>query len=92
MTARHKPYSGTLFINEATQELFTLVYAVDDMTVCIAHGGTTCDPKRIIIDFDAFDEYRGSGGPSVGCCLTNLYYPRNRAIVILSSVSLPGTL
>lgn len=61
MTAGHEPYSGTLFINEATQELLTLVYAVDDMTVCIAHGGTTCDPKGIIIDFDTFDEYCGSG-------------------------------
>jgi hypothetical protein len=34
--------------------MLTLVYAVDDMMICIAHGGTTCDPKGIIIDFDTF--------------------------------------
>lgn len=62
MVGGHEPYSGTLFINEATQELFTFAYAVDDMAVCIAHGGTTCDPKGIItIDLDTLDEYRASG-------------------------------
>lgn len=62
MVAGHEPYSGTLFINEATQELFTFAYAVDEMAVCIAHGKTICDPKGIItIDLDTFDEYRGSG-------------------------------
>lgn len=62
MVAGHEPYSGTLFLNEATQELFTFAYAVDDVAVCIAHGKTTCDPKGIItIDLDTFDEYCGSG-------------------------------
>jgi hypothetical protein len=62
MVAAHEPYSGTLFINEAKQELFTFVYAVDNMAVCIAHGKTRCDPKGIMtIDLETFDEYRGSG-------------------------------
>ena len=57
VVAGHEIRSGTLFINEATQELFTFAYAVDDTAVCIAHGGTQCDPKGIMtVDLDTFEE------------------------------------
>lgn len=57
VVAGHEVGSGTLFLNEATQELFTFAYAVDDTAVCIAHGGTQCDPKGITtIDLDTFEE------------------------------------
>lgn len=57
VVAGHEVRSGTLFLNEATQELFTFAYTVDDTAVCIAHGGTQCDPKGIMtIDIDTFEE------------------------------------
>lgn len=58
----HEPRSGTLFLNEATQELFTFAYATDEYAVCIDHGHTHCDPKGIrTIDLDTFGEYRQRG-------------------------------
>lgn len=58
----HEPRSGTLFLDEATQESFTLAYATDEHVVCINHGHTHCDPKGIrTIDIETFGEYRQRG-------------------------------
>lgn len=39
--------SGTVCLDERTQELFTFAYPADGYVVCIEHGHSTFDPKGI---------------------------------------------
>ena len=53
--------SGTLLLDEATQDLLTFAYASGDYAVLVSHAATG-DPKEIVtLPLDRLDDYRASG-------------------------------
>ena len=53
--------SGTLLLDEATQDLLTFAYASGDYAVLVSHAATG-DPKEIVtLPLDTLDDYRASG-------------------------------
>jgi hypothetical protein len=53
--------SGTLLLDEATQDLLTFAYASGDYAVLVSHAATG-DPKEIVtLPLETFGDYRASG-------------------------------